>query len=72
MSTICSDCGRWSTSKRHCYDAIITFLCIKKFTKVFDNIDHNVMQIIAKKLYKDAGEPYWQNACMTIKWMSEN
>lgn len=68
--SICSSCGRWSTNKQHCYDAIITLLCIKRYTNVFDNLDNNVVKIIANLLLQNADDPQWQHACATAKWMN--
>jgi hypothetical protein len=67
---ICASCGRWSTNKQHCYDAVITFLCIKRYTNILSNIDNNIVKMIVGHLLKTADDPYWQKACMTAKWMN--
>jgi len=63
MSIVCGSCGRWHTDPIHCYQAIITLLCIKKYTNALDALSKDILNRIIRIMLEDAGDAAWQAAC---------
>jgi hypothetical protein len=70
MSIICGSCGRWNTDPIHCHQAIITILCIKKYTNALDVLNKDVINHIIQFMLKDAKDAEWQAACQNQReWL---
>jgi hypothetical protein len=70
MSIFCGSCGRWKTDPIHCHQAIITILCIKKYTNTLDALNKDVINHIIKFMLKDAKDSGWQAACQNQReWL---
>jgi hypothetical protein len=62
------DCGeRGRSSRALCYKTVITFLCVKKHTKVMSRLDRNVVLIIAKCLWETRRDIAWVNTNTRIR-----
>jgi hypothetical protein len=68
MNIICGSCGRWNTAPIHCHNAIITLLCIKKYTNALDKINRDIIQKIVIILEKSSTDSVWQSACTSQRW----
>ncbi len=72
-----TDCNH-KTHVHQCKDAVITLLCIKRYTTVFRHINRDVMRLIGKMVWETRHSIVWAGACMlrqlkvkSVEWLRE-